>query len=701
MKLKGISPLEQHVEQIVLVTVSGIFLVVVAAQFLLTTNKVTVGGQELSPGKAFEPAEQKALLLKAQIDRTDVELPPVPEVTVAEAFRRQLQGSVTPAKSLASALGPPMMLEGVIDSESSMSARQIAVVPIPAPVPAAAQAYLVTFDPTEPVVIPELKSYLPAEQPMDKAVVSVEARLDGTAIRSALQQGGENAIPSVWWGNDRTAILGVRLEREEMVEPGTWSNLTEVPPPPGRFDGLVEAAKLKDGMGTVSDLVAEITMGGQQDILQPSFYRTIAGPEWLPPSEAAAKVPVDEVQISNKVRQIRSLRDLNSRSQLQLEEAGATPAPRQPAPGNTGGGKGSAGGAVAPAPRQPTQTTNNARVQSLQGAIEARDKKIEQLVGELAAVGRDEHGNPLASEPEAPGQGSQQQQQLRLMEDAAVRLWTHDLTAEPGKTYRYRVKFAINNPAFGRAAALVEDQKELAAKPELWSEASEWTPPVAVPADRYYFITSASEPSMLGAARVTAEVYEFFYGFYRKGSVGMEPGDMLVAQAKLPDAGKLLIYDVTQPSPGQQPALPTPAPAPVTPGGKGGTPTAIPGGGPDPNAPAPAGELPANATPWDKPLIASEDVILLDVARIPGDGSVVAILRGRDGSLIRLQPRQDPAGMYQLVSTSAKAGENQGQPVLRPVEEPRQRPDRNIPGQREDRTPQPSGGTPGGGSGGG
>src|SRR4051812_31421349 len=53
MKLKGVNPIEQHVEKIVLVTVSGVFLLVVAAQFLYEPNKVKVGSAApVPPGKA-------------------------------------------------------------------------------------------------------------------------------------------------------------------------------------------------------------------------------------------------------------------------------------------------------------------------------------------------------------------------------------------------------------------------------------------------------------------------------------------------------------------------------------------------------------------------------------------------------------------------------------------------------------------------
>ncbi|MEX2212532.1 MAG: hypothetical protein WD768_00295 [Phycisphaeraceae bacterium] len=58
-----------------------------------------------------------------------------------------------------------------------------------------------------------------------------------------------------------------------------------------------------------------------------------------------------------------------------------------------------------------------------------------------------------------------------------IKLWAHDVTAEPGKTYRYRIVYRVINPLFNKETELHEDLKakgkelELASLPSKWSEA--------------------------------------------------------------------------------------------------------------------------------------------------------------------------------------------------------------------------------------
>jgi hypothetical protein len=696
MKLKGINPLEQHVEQIVLVTVSGIFLLVVAAQFLLEPNRVKVANQSLSPGKAFDPSAEKAQRLQAIMTRTDVELPEVPPVDIADQFRQRLSGPVAPQATLA-AFGKGLQLD-VVESGPQLGAQLVTVPDLPAPTPLAAAAYRMTFDPMETIGNEELKRYLPAEQPMDKAVVSVEATLNGPALRTAFASSAKDAraMPEIWWTG--TAIMGVRLEREELDEGGNWTGLTEVPAPPGLFDGVTAAAEASGAQ--ISEVVFPQVRAAQDEVMRPAFYRTIAGPEWTPPTEASRALGGDNPEVTRRLRQRQQLSTQRESVARQLDaiEPGAGGGQRQG--GQQGGGSGGKGGAtgsggLAPPPSSGQQASTNPRKLQLERQLADVDRRLQDIDTQLRNLGFDETGKPIQRETAAEGGDRQDRQGFArsLFSENALRLWNHDLTAEPGKTYRYRVKVALSNPAFGRGASLLPEQQELAKQPVVWTQASEWTAPVLVPADRYYFITSASEASALGPATARAEVFQFFYGYYRRGTVGLEPGDTIYATVKLPDASSLLIWDLAEAAGGQdiQPV--------GDPGGEGGRGMApgVGGRGFDLGQPQQAAELPANAKPWDKPVISREDVILLDVARRPGESSTVALLRAKSGEVIQITPDQDPHGIQKLVSESAKVGETQGQPVLAPAEEPRQPRPIDRP-QQEPRQP-PGTPSPGGGGG--
>jgi hypothetical protein len=262
-----------------------------------------------------------------------------------------------------------------------------------------------------------------------------------------------------------------------------------------------------------------------------------------------------------------------------------------------------------------------------------------------------------------------------------------------------------------------------------YSAPSEWTEPVQVLPDQFYFITGATDAGRLGEQlappRATAEVYRFFYGYFRKAAVSLEPGDTIAATIKLPDPAKLPIYDMTAPPPppgsAPPPEAPMPAPRPAKQGpdggGKGGGMRIIDerqsgGGGETRQAQQekPKITLPANAKPYPKPSItASIDTVLLDVAKTVGGGDSgvrsQAILRGSDGQIIVLNPDdQRHLPIYQLAAASAKDGENQGQPAtLEPGKDPTRLPPKvKEPGEkRPPSAPPPGGGGGGGGAGGG
>jgi hypothetical protein len=705
MKLKGINPFEQHVEKIVLVAVSAVFLVVVAAQFLIEPNRVKVGGgQPVAPGKAFADSASRAARLKAMMESPPpIENVAIPEVRLAQDFRDRLTRPVTPSPRLAVALGSGTRLQAVDETRPDAGAVAVAVPAVPAPGEVSVRAYRNTLDPLEPIRIPGLAGLVPAEQPLDKASVSVEARFDGQDLQTALSSAsGARAMPQLWWGGDRTAVLAVRLEREELVDGENWTNTAEVPPAPGGVDGLARV-RSASGQMDMADAVAELR-AAEADILRPEFYRVIAGQPWAPPSEGAAAPVGPPRAVTTLVQGIKQARRSQDSLRKQIEGLGG--GRTTPPPPTGGGGKGGAGGGGGTGGGQPTRDPTAEQRNRLQTQIDNLQKRIDGDIEKLRQQGYDEEGQQVRTEPE-PG-ASPTREPMRgapLFSDSAIRLWAHDLTAAPGKTYRYRVKLAINNPAFGRGAALPPEQQDFARQPVIWSRASGWSGPVTVPADRYYFITSTSESSSLGPAHATAEVYQFFYGYYRKGTVGLEPGDPIVAAVKLPDAAKLPIYDLTKvPGDGTLPQAPGAAPQPqVTPGGggKGGA-AGAPGEGSRGAAPQPAqpqAQLPANARPWTTPIVAAEDVFLLDVQQLPASeaGSrPVAILRDSGGRLITRSP-EESSDTYKAVAASAREGESQGQPAQ--PEPERERP--RLPQAPQPATPRPVPGGGGGGGGGG
>ena len=214
-------------------------------------------------------------------------------------------------------------------------------------------------------------------------------------------------------------------------------------------------------------------------------------------------------------------------------------------------------------------------------------------------------------------------------------------------------------------------------------------------------------------------MYVFYYGYYRVATVGLEPGDALFGTAKLPelklaDMKKLeqMVLDGTVPSPvpGTDPSTPPPvrrdsreaqpgrgrAPADVRPSERERTRGSIP------MAENEDGVTPA--TGWldqaaKRTVDLKVDAIFLDATPVSfgqqglaGEERVryQAVLRNQFGQILFRQPELErSAASYKRMEASAKLGERQGAPEIKPESI------RPTPGDRQpDRAPRkpPSGG---------
>jgi hypothetical protein len=280
----------------------------------------------------------------------------------------------------------------------------------------------------------------------------------------------------------------------------------------------------------------------------------------------------------------------------------------------------------------------------------------------------------------------------KLLDKEEFKLFAHDMTAEPGKTYRYRVRAALNNPIFGKEILLKKNdvgQTALAADSVAHSAWTDWTPEVSVDRDAYWFITGTSTDGLRqNTPSAHAEMYQYYYGYYRKAVASLEPGDPIIGETKLP---KLWIYP-------EKPVAADPN-APAVPPGRDG------GKGPKPAGPGAANPgqpvldgppVPGSVPAKDKLVFRdTSSVVMLDVKSAPGvDSLLLAILRSQDGTVVSKSPEADrKSDVYRRVKSSADAGETAAQPKLEPKA--------NKIKPREDEPVVPPPGKGGGGGGGG
>ena len=111
----------------------------------------------------------------------------------------------------------------------------------------------------------------------------------------------------------------------------------------------------------------------------------------------------------------------------------------------------------------------------------------------------------------------------RAQPDIAV--WAHDVTVQPGKTYRYQLSYIIANPVF--LSTHVCKPASLAAQFALVSIPSPWTEAISVKSETNFFAISTSP----NRDTVKFEIFRWKGGNWQVATVDSGPGDMVGAAA--------------------------------------------------------------------------------------------------------------------------------------------------------------------------
>ena len=111
--------------------------------------------------------------------------------------------------------------------------------------------------------------------------------------------------------------------------------------------------------------------------------------------------------------------------------------------------------------RDPSAKRNDMLISSLKKKIGGYDRTIARETAKLRNL------DPEAGDGDA-GAGEEQ-------EESVIQIWAHDITIEPGRTYRYRFTVELYNPFFARKLDLIKEQHDLAESITLASQTSEWS----------------------------------------------------------------------------------------------------------------------------------------------------------------------------------------------------------------------------------
>lgn len=527
MKLKGVNPIEQHIEKIVLGIVFLLLLGVIAIQFVTQPNVIEDGGRDIAPAQVYNALEGQANQLQSQITDLNPSLPEVQPVDLVERYDNAFASSGGNRLALSSPLGEGIDIAEATGTETRNielpSSGPLAALNVPATSTPVVASQWATLDPYALLEVPEYADYIPAQQPYDFPSISVEATFSGTDLRSVLDgSGGGSAIPARFWASTGIAILGFEVERQRRLPDGSWGDSESIQAPP-HTPMPTQAVNSESGL---QDLVTVIGNAAKEmgEVTRPMFPPTIAGPRWVPPSERV------DISGSSEADQIRRLQRQLDRAREDLERL--TDAPSGP---RTDPGRGPGKMNTRPDRRGPGTTAPNDRNRD---RIEQTRERIEQLEEELEALGVEEETGRRVR--------TSLNDVRSVLEEETIELWAHDLGVEPGATYRYRTRVVVNNPLFRKQAELDpddQDQQALAGDPFARGSWSEWSDPVVAGAREYFFVTSASEGSIGSTepAQTTVELYKVYYGHYRKSTLNVSPGDLLATDLRV--SGDLLAFN--------------------------------------------------------------------------------------------------------------------------------------------------------------
>lgn len=569
MKNKDFGFFQQHVEKIAL-GIGGLVLVGVGAtQFLLgEPNAIEIDNQTVAPGQIEETVVRQSDLLKNKLDGGSP-IEPIDVPRYAEFFTTLYGNPVATDQQLAAIDNTGLSPELNVIISPEYPPKFLPTPPIATDVLAKSGHGVLANDGSDRYF--DFKEIVGDQQPADFRYVSVSAEFSFEELINryrAIDVPGEQRIDEGLW-RERLAITSVQLLREEQ-DPitGEWGSQTTISPLPRSF-AIVPSNQPTLTFEESQDLEARIR-ASQPEILRVVFPQISNGP-WTPPDIANRVYTAEELQRREELeRKITSLtRNLDRLTGNDERETRDRRDDRGSRRGDDSGYEDFGDG-------PPESSRSNRRSNRDSGEDEAdtrrADRTAQRIAGveeELLAAKRElnellgieeDPDQPQRSDARSPygsdrGQGgfggpgdglspdfpdnpdfgggyNPRRPAGRALAEGdvpdQVKVWAHDLTAKPGKTYRYKVLVSVMNPLyrFPRLSPeqLTENRNRISLGPSQEAiDAAEWSLSATVTLDpeHYFFVDSASKDQK----RANIEVWTVYDGMWRKNEFVEYPGN--------------------------------------------------------------------------------------------------------------------------------------------------------------------------------
>ncbi|MEM8738502.1 MAG: hypothetical protein AAGG38_08510 [Planctomycetota bacterium] len=540
MNTKDLGFFQQHTEKIALGLGVAVLVGVAATQFLLgEPNAVDLGNQSnVPPSEIKDTVVQQAQRLDASLQR-DSYVDPIVVPRYARSFTDLYRRAVASGAALA-----PLDSSGLASKWNRVVSPDYPEKFVPSPpatfdVLAKSGHGVLADDGTDDFF--RLQDIVGDQQPADFPYVSVRAKFPLAELKNryeARDQPVENRIEDGLW-IERLVITSVRLLRQKQdPQTGRWGEPELLDPMPGQYALPAQA----DPQLTFEEAqTLQNTIRDNQNLIQRVPFPAITNGPWTPPDISNRTYTPEEIARATELK--RQIKNLNRTIARRTGQApGGRPRPAVPQPEDD---------VFRDEPRRGRSNIERSRdraAEQLQRDLDTLDgltRELNELLGvenpeDPQGSRRDgfERGrDPLELEDfsrSRPRRTGSRPQPVAVQVPETVEVWAHDLTAEPGQTYRYKVVVSVLNPLF-RFPRLNPDQLQrnrnlLSLAPDsVELDSAQWSAPLTLAPDYYFFLTGGSREQK----RATFEVWTVYNGGWRVSEFTEYPGDEIGGPAEI------------------------------------------------------------------------------------------------------------------------------------------------------------------------
>lgn len=495
--MKGITRIELHFEKVILALLTIAMVVLLSLDFLNPISK-DMGSKRVYPNQVNLIVNEKAAALNKSQKSSDsvLELQPIIGGVARKNYSEKLKQNLLP--NLKITKNAPSFAQQIMNPNVKLSNTWFYEPHFPAADMVSPVAWFSdALEPDASAKNESLQKFLASNSnPNDLDVIWTKptARVNLKLIRAELVKSDmaasppQVATPSTW-RNNAIYFVDVVFERQEQQQNGSWGETTTVPIMFGFESTTLRNRELKS-LDSEKIFAVMRVKASEKEIRQPDFYPTLYKNGGTTPATDATRSTVG----GDKKKQQAADK---KKADLQAKEKELAPLEKelQAMGGDWTQQKEEVKKADAKAKKDAERKGNDPNKPSgppVDLKIPQWKKNTKDAIA-LRKIIKDLQKD-LGLESAAPANSQVENAVITPVEADAdfIDVWTHDLTATPGKTFRYRCRVDLFNPFFGKERQLVKDQIKLAASPFISSEVSAWSAPVRVPSKVMYFAESGT-----------------------------------------------------------------------------------------------------------------------------------------------------------------------------------------------------------------